>query len=63
LEFVWDSEFEILDFERYALCSMPFAILVTAIVSFSSTSGIPSSIPLIEYPGRIPSHLHLLKGY
>src|SRR4030042_2027978 len=55
--------FRISDFKRYALCSMPFAISVNASVSFFSTSDILSSIPLIEYPGRTPSHLHLAKGH
>jgi hypothetical protein len=44
--FIWDlpaagSQFEIWDLERYALCSVPFAILVTASVFSFSTAGNP----------------------
>jgi hypothetical protein len=40
---------------------LELGIYFIAIVSFFSTSDILSSIPLIEYPGRTPSHLHLPK--
>jgi hypothetical protein len=58
-----DLEFVNWSLERYALCSMPFQRLFSASVSSFSTSGSLSLIPLIEYPGRTLSHLHLPKGY